>query len=382
MLVWSVSEYTADYGDWWDSTAKTCGASVECAVERLKNIPLSYTDQAFNAGLQQQKRYMQISVVLTLFPPAEFVFQMGQASNENEIVVPMLGYGLSQAGGAGAGRQGERSGGCIGEECGCFTAGTPVATDSGPTPIETVHVGDCVHSLDASACIDPVDATDCRTVAVEMQDPYGYQDTLKAEFMRSGAWVREHGVAVGAEVPLAIDELQIDGRARVTEVRGCTTPQGPGCVVSATVSHLNGAVLRLHFVESDAPLEPTSLHQLWSADCNEWVAAGELAVGERLLTQSGVVTIASIEHLEGRHRVYNFEVAGAHTYLVGDDEVKSHNAGACTGPGSSRTTRAAGITSPPRARSRAPRGTRKARRRRFRMPRWRSSASSIPALTA
>jgi hypothetical protein len=95
--------------------------------------------------------------------------------------------------------------------------------------------------------------------------------------------------------------------------------------VAGTVTHLNRSVLRLHFVESGETLEPTALHPLWSIDRDGWVRAGELAVGERLLTETGAVTIAAIERLEGAHQVFNFEVAGAHTYEVSSLKLKTHN---------------------------------------------------------
>ena len=219
-------------------------------------------------------------------------------------------------------------GGCTGT-CGgeptCFTAGTPVATSSGPAPIETIHAGDRLRSLDEASCAQSIDRSSCRAIDVEMNAPYGYADTLRATFLRTEDEVAAGGVVVGGEMPLVIDELGLDGTARVTHIGACAIEEAPGCVVTGTISHLNHSVLRLHFAESDETLEPTTLHPLWSLDRGGWVHAGDLVVGERLRTQYGSVTIASIEPLPGAHRVYNFEIAGAHTYLVSDLAIYSHN---------------------------------------------------------
>ncbi len=220
---------------------------------------------------------------------------------------------------------------CQGGECTCFTAGTPVVTDSGLVPIETIEPGARVHSLDEALCTEEIDPASCREIEIEMENPYGYPETLTAKFLRTREWVDAQGLERGAEHRLEIDELGVDGPARVTNIGACHLEPGPGCVVTGTVTHLNRAVLRLHFVESTEVLEPTILHQLWSADRDGWVPAGELTVGERLLTERGAVTIDEIERLDGVHQVFNFEVAGAHTYLVSGLAIKSHNEGTCFG---------------------------------------------------
>jgi hypothetical protein len=80
------------------------------------------------------------------------------------------------------------------------------------------------------------------------------------------------------------------------------------------VNHDNHDVLRLHFAQSSETLEPTAVHRLWSADRDAWVAAGALRIGERLRPATGTAMVSQLERLEGNHRVFNFEVAGAHTY--------------------------------------------------------------------
>src|SRR5262249_4850426 len=56
----------------------------------------------------------------------------------------------------------------------------------------------------------------------------------------------------------------------------------------------------------------------------------------RLRTETGWVTVSAIEHVEGAPQVFNLEVAGAHTYLVSNLEIESHNGGCGPGPIRSR----------------------------------------------
>ena len=313
-------------GDWWDDIGRSC-KTYDCVNGALQNTPLSAEDRAFNAwaddkwAMRKQILFMTLTAELSLiFPKAAFVLGMSQARNENEIVLPLLGYGFSQVKAPQT-----CPGGVCATDATCFTAGTQIATDSGLTPIETLEPGDRVHSLDDSRCTEPIDRASCQVVEIEMENPYGYPDRLAARFLKSDEWVAGQGLASGTEVPLEIEELQIHGRARVTGIGRCTIQPGPGCLVTGTVTHLNRSVLRVHFVGSAETLEPTALHPLWSVDRDRWIQAGELGVGEHLLTKTGTVTVASIDRLEGAHPVFNFEVAGAHTYVVSGLQIKAHN---------------------------------------------------------
>lgn len=57
--------------------------------------------------------------------------------------------------------------------------------------------------------------------------------------------------------------------------------------------------------------------------------AGLLMVGEHLRSESGPLEIATMQWVDGTHQVFNLEVAGNHTYLVGVDAVLSHNVDGC-----------------------------------------------------
>ena len=64
-------------------------------------------------------------------------------------------------------------------------------------------------------------------------------------------------------------------------------------------------------------LEPTPPHRFFSETRKDWVAAGELRIGECLRTASEqVVTVESVGLMAGEHRVYNLEVEQEHQFYV------------------------------------------------------------------
>ena len=59
----------------------------------------------------------------------------------------------------------------------------------------------------------------------------------------------------------------------------------------------------------------------------EWVPAGRLDIGDNVETAEGkLATLSAALSLQERGTVYNFEVAGTHTYFVGDAKLWVHNA--------------------------------------------------------
>jgi hypothetical protein len=74
-------------------------------------------------------------------------------------------------------------------------------------------------------------------------------------------------------------------------------------------------------------LEPTPPHRFYSETRQDWVAAGELPVGECLRTASGqAVTVEPIALKAGEHRLYNLEVEQEHQFYVGEGGVLVHKA--------------------------------------------------------
>jgi hypothetical protein len=84
-------------------------------------------------------------------------------------------------------------------------------------------------------------------------------------------------------------------------------------------------VLKLRLSNGEI-LEPTPPHRFYSETRQDWVAAGELRVGECLRTASGqAVTLESVSLKAGEHRVYNLEVEQEHQFYVGESGVLVHN---------------------------------------------------------
>src|SRR5262249_49145085 len=73
----------------------------------------------------------------------------------------------------------------------------------------------------------------------------------------------------------------------------------------------------------------TPSHPFFSADRNDWVAAGRLEVGERVLTNDGTAVVEwYVMREKPEEVVYNIEVEGDHCYRVGESGILVHNSSA------------------------------------------------------
>jgi hypothetical protein len=69
----------------------------------------------------------------------------------------------------------------------------------------------------------------------------------------------------------------------------------------------------------------TAEHSFWVVG-RGWTRAARLVVGDVLRTlEGGTVAVEGIQHQDGAVIVYNFEVAGDHTYFVSQRRVLVHN---------------------------------------------------------
>jgi hypothetical protein len=124
--------------------------------------------------------------------------------------------------------------------------------------------------------------------------------------------------------------MGLTGVAKVAAITACPKIKaGPGRVVLMTVTHLDQGVMEIEFAGLKKTLEPTASHPLFSEDRKDWIAAGQLRVGERIRTKTGAVPIEAIRWKKGEHRVYNIEVEADHAYFVSRVELLSHNNGGC-----------------------------------------------------
>ena len=69
----------------------------------------------------------------------------------------------------------------------------------------------------------------------------------------------------------------------------------------------------------------TATHPIYSATHHDWRLAGELEVGEKVLTYHGEATVAKTEKKTGSEAVYNLEVKDLHNFLDGESGVVVHN---------------------------------------------------------
>ncbi len=94
-------------------------------------------------------------------------------------------------------------------------------------------------------------------------------------------------------------------------------------------AHESAEVWDLYFSASKQPVGATYNHPFYSTDRQQYVYAGELALGERILTQSGdtVQFLIKRPHEGLSTQVYNLEVWRAHNFLVTERGMVVHNNG-------------------------------------------------------
>ena len=176
--------------------------------------------------------------------------------------------------------------------------------------------------------------------------PAGSDNLVDVELLRPLAWIEQTRAVVGSQIHFELAELGIDGPADVLAIEPCPEIEpGRGRVITGTFTTARCSVLQLRLSNGEV-LEPTMPHRFYSETRRDWVAAGELRVGECLRTASGrAVTLASVSLKAGEHRVYNLEVEQEHQFYVGESGVLVHNAyedgvtgtGKLTGQGNDRS---------------------------------------------
>lgn len=202
------------------------------------------------------------------------------------------------------------------------------------SPIEAVRVGDVVLADaraegDRSLGLAPGGGPDpaaWRRVRLRVPRPGGADADV--ELLRPVAWLEERGVAEGGTLAMYSEEVGIDGDGRVLAVEPCP-PVGPvppgGAVVTGTYRYAGGEPLDL-LVEGQAePLGVTAQHKVWSETREDFVPAGELAVGEEVLTTAGRAAVRSVSPRGPPEPVFNLEVGLRHVFRVGTAGVLVHN---------------------------------------------------------
>ena len=131
------------------------------------------------------------------------------------------------------------------------------------------------------------------------------------------------------EVWLDLEELGCVGWSKVVDVDESFEYQpGVGNLVTGTFEHTAQELIDLQIEDQDKPIGCTATHPFWSDDRQEFVPAGELIEGERVLLFNGE-TKRVVQKLPrpGPETVYNLEVFGEHVFLVTPDGLLVHNNG-------------------------------------------------------
>jgi len=165
---------------------------------------------------------------------------------------------------------------------------------------------------------------DAVTISLDIPNPVEPQDIIHIEVARSRRWATEQGIAEGATVPIDLPEIGIHGTASVIAVRPAPREQsGTGCLVTSRITHVADQLLSVR-LSSGSELSLTPAHRLF-IEGRGWTPAGEMKAGESLRADRGEVRVLGILPGARNKPVYNLEVAMAHSYRVGTDEVWAHN---------------------------------------------------------
>ena len=147
-------------------------------------------------------------------------------------------------------------------------------------------------------------------------------------------WIKQKSYAVNEVVNLNLPEQGIQGPFRITSIKHIIPQKKPTDEdpeddydykpVTALFIHQSDAVYNITFGGSET-IGVTYQHPIFSVTAGDWKLAGELEVGEKVLTKSGEATVTSSEKKGGAELVYNLEVKDLHNFLVGNEGVVVHN---------------------------------------------------------
>jgi hypothetical protein len=167
-----------------------------------------------------------------------------------------------------------------------------------------------------------IDITQWRVLKLEYVRP-DTQQVLHMAFLRSAA--EADLLSPGGTTPVVIEEMGIEGQARVLAVEPCPPlEQGEGELITATFmqEHIDVRLLKLEGL--DQPIEVTGSHPVYSEDQHTFVPVKDLGRGERLRTRTGTAVVESILRKPGSWRVYNLEIGSVHRYYVSQLDVLVH----------------------------------------------------------
>jgi hypothetical protein len=233
---------------------------------------------------------------------------------------------------------------------GCFIAGTPVLLAGGLAPIDSVQL------LQYAVCHQTInqpagpEAYDPYTSAQQRERDHYEVDSLNwfevvfqplnsssyCKLALHQDWMRRQGIdSVGQYQYLSLPEQGITGLSQITSIRHLLPQKRPVDEdptddygfqpVTGIFVHQSDNVWTLTFDNGDT-VGVTANHPIWSVDAGGWRSAGELRVGEAVLSRKGT-TLVSLKVFDtgGRQLVWNIEVREKHNYLVDNKGILVHN---------------------------------------------------------
>lgn len=178
---------------------------------------------------------------------------------------------------------------------------------------------------------DKYELNDTDWYSVSFEQVYG---TSNCQFALHDDWIQHQGYEINKIVNLDIPEQGISGPFRITSVKHILPQKRPETdpnedytwkPVTGLFEHNSDNVYEISF-DNGEKLGVTNQHPVYSITAGDWKLAGELEVGEKVLTYKGAaaVTVSSIK--DGIETVYNLEVKELHNFLVGESGILVHNA--------------------------------------------------------
>lgn len=147
-------------------------------------------------------------------------------------------------------------------------------------------------------------------------------------------WINDKGYQVDAIVEMNLPEQGISGPFRITSIKHIIpqkklanddeTDEYNYRPVTALFTHESDQVYDISFDNGES-LGVTYQHPIYSTTAGDWKLAGELKVGDQVLTKGGEATVTSSAKKEGAETVYNLEVKELHNFLVGELGIVVHN---------------------------------------------------------
>ena len=171
---------------------------------------------------------------------------------------------------------------------------------------------------------EDVDPKTWRSLNLVLTKPDG--GTLEMNLLRPLWWIQEVGIEEGKNISLSIPEMGVQGPTKVLSIEHMKPgpPRGAG-VVTGTFKHSAANVLDLQLEGESKAIGVTYNHPFRSADRNDWIVAGQLKKGEKVVTRNGTTKVVSLKKRPGQEAVYNLEVHKDHTFFVGETSAWVHN---------------------------------------------------------